>query len=90
MTTPIPPDLEVHGMTKRFGPLVALKDVNFRLRPGQFHALLGENARAGGPSRSLKKKKVSGTFVWNEPLEIEDRAGANFCGPHLVPSFTTG
>ena len=34
MTNPVPPDLEVLGMTKRFGPLVALKDVNFRLRPG--------------------------------------------------------
>ena len=43
MTTAAPPDLEVLDMTKRFGPLVALKDVNFRLRPGRFHALLGEN-----------------------------------------------
>ena len=30
MTNAVPPDLQVVGMTKRFGPLVALKDVNFQ------------------------------------------------------------
>ena len=43
MTDGVPPDLQAMGITKRFGPLVALKDVHFHLRSGQFHALLGEN-----------------------------------------------
>ena len=35
--------LETVGMTKLFGPLVALDDVSISVEPGAFHALLGEN-----------------------------------------------
>jgi simple sugar transport system ATP-binding protein len=38
-----PPDVEVIGMTRRFGDLVALDAVSLRLSPGTFHAILGEN-----------------------------------------------
>ena len=58
MTNTVLPDLEVLGMTKRFGPLVALKDVNLRLRPGQFHALLGEN----GAGKSTLVKCIMGYY----------------------------
>jgi simple sugar transport system ATP-binding protein len=37
------PDLEILGMTKRFGAVVALDGVSLRVEPGAFHALLGEN-----------------------------------------------
>jgi len=36
-------DVEVVGMTKRFGALIALDDVSLRVAAGSFHALLGEN-----------------------------------------------
>jgi ABC-type uncharacterized transport system ATPase subunit len=36
-------EVEVLGMTKRFGDVTALADVSLRVRPGSFHALLGEN-----------------------------------------------
>ena len=36
-------DVEVVGMTKRFGALLALDDVSLRVAAGSFHALLGEN-----------------------------------------------
>lgn len=37
------PAVEMRGITKRFGPLVANADVDFKLRPAEIHALLGEN-----------------------------------------------
>src|ERR671930_2080501 len=35
--------LELRGITKRFGPIVANDSVDFELMPGEVHALLGEN-----------------------------------------------
>ena len=40
MTEPI---LDVRGVTKRFGALVASNDINLDLRPGEIHALIGPN-----------------------------------------------
>lgn len=34
---------ELIGVSKRFGPIAALREVSFTLRPGTVHALLGEN-----------------------------------------------
>jgi simple sugar transport system ATP-binding protein len=35
--------LEVRGLSKSFGTLRALQEVDFTLRAGEIHALLGEN-----------------------------------------------
>jgi general nucleoside transport system ATP-binding protein len=43
VTAPTALDVEVVGMTKRFGAFTALDDVSLRVAAGAFHALLGEN-----------------------------------------------
>jgi D-xylose transport system ATP-binding protein len=53
VTTPI---LEARGITKRFGNVVALRDVTFDLRAGEIHALCGEN----GAGKSTLIKTLSG------------------------------
>ena len=35
--------LELRGITKQFGPLVANDDINFKVEAGEIHAILGEN-----------------------------------------------
>src|SRR3972149_251028 len=37
------PAVQMRGITKRFGPVVANDHVDFALEPGEIHALLGEN-----------------------------------------------
>lgn len=58
--------IEAVGVGKRFGELTALADVSFAVRPGSFHALLGEN---GAGKSTLVKCLIgfhppdSGTFL---------------------------
>ena len=52
------PSLETIGMTKIFGPLVALDDVSVAVEAGAFHALLGEN----GAGKSTLVKCIMGFY----------------------------
>src|SRR5947208_1731729 len=63
-----PPRLELVGMTKRFGSLVALDDVSLTLGPGSFHALLGEN----GAGKSTLVKCVMGYYASDKGAVIVD------------------
>lgn len=53
MTEPV---LDVRGLTKRFGGLVASKNINLDLRAGEIHALIGPN----GAGKSTLIKQISG------------------------------
>ncbi len=55
----IPPLLETLNLTKQFGLLTALDSVSMRLRPGTFHALLGEN----GAGKSTLVKCILGFYT---------------------------
>ena len=68
------PLLEVSGLTKRFGGLVAVKSINFEIRPGEILGLIGPN----GSGKSTVMKLVMGIEKPNEGsirLEGTDIAG---------------
>jgi simple sugar transport system ATP-binding protein len=64
--------LETKGLTKRFGSLVAVNNVDFGLRKGEIHALLGEN----GAGKSTLCNVVYGYYkpdggeVWIKGKEV--------------------
>ncbi|MDH7785611.1 inositol transport system ATP-binding protein [Ochrobactrum sp. 19YEA23] len=54
--------LEVEGIRKEFPGVVALDNVQFRLRPGTVHALMGEN----GAGKSTLMKIIAGVYTPDE------------------------
>lgn len=50
--------LEMHGISKSFGPVKALSDVSFTVERGEIHALCGEN----GAGKSTLMKVLSGVY----------------------------
>src|ERR1700758_5120854 len=53
-----PPAVEAIGLTKSFGALRALEDVSLEVRPGTFHAIVGEN----GAGKSTLAKCLLGFY----------------------------
>jgi rhamnose transport system ATP-binding protein len=56
--TPAPPMLEMSGVAKSFGPVVALRSAGLRLETGSIHALVGEN----GAGKSTLVKIIAGLY----------------------------
>ena len=59
MSATSPPLLELHGISKSFGGVAALADVDFTLRQGEVHGLVGEN----GAGKSTMMKIIAGVHA---------------------------
>ena len=94
-----PPVLDLRGVRKRFGAVVALDGVDFTAHAGEIHALLGEN----GAGKSTLMQVASGLYTadagelrllgrdarWRSAVEAR-RAGVAMVHQHfmLVPTLT--
>ena len=86
------PLLELHGVRKHFGGVRALDGVDFDLRAGEVHALLGEN----GAGKSTLIKVLGGIHrpdagevrIDGVPVELRDVADADRVGIRLIHQET--
>lgn len=69
--------LELNGITKIFPGVKALDDVQFQLRPGEIHALMGEN----GAGKSTFIKVITGVHKAEEGEMYLDGQKVGFKGP---------
>ncbi|SDT03331.1 ABC transporter ATP-binding protein [Microlunatus soli] len=72
-----PVGLELRGVTKRFGSLVANDAVDLAVRPGEIHCLLGEN----GAGKSTLMNILYGLLQPDEGEIVVDGVPRQFAGP---------
>jgi ABC-2 type transport system ATP-binding protein len=86
--------IEVKQLTKRYGPVAAIRDVSFSVAPGQIVGFLGPNG--AGKSTTMRilacflpatsgSARVAGHDVFSQSLEVRRRIGYL---PESVPLYT--
>jgi simple sugar transport system ATP-binding protein len=81
-----PPLLELVNLVKRFGTLTAVDQISMVLRPGSFHALLGEN----GAGKSTLVKCVMGFHPADEGDIIINKHSRKIESPHDAQRYGIG
>ncbi|MDB4607106.1 ABC transporter ATP-binding protein [Pontimonas sp.] len=69
--------LELQGMTKKFGPVVANDDISLVVKPGEIHSLLGEN----GAGKSTLMNLLYGLYQPDAGRILLDEKDVSFAGP---------
>ncbi|MHA1570276.1 MAG: ATP-binding cassette domain-containing protein, partial [Alphaproteobacteria bacterium] len=72
------PAVEMRGITKSFGPIQALQNVNFHLMPGEILGLVGDNS-AG---KSTLMKILSGAYLRDSGDILIDGKEVHYKSPH--------
>jgi simple sugar transport system ATP-binding protein len=89
-STPIqidkPVELEVVNMTKQFGTFTALDNVSIKLKPGTFHALLGEN----GAGKSTLVKCIMGFYTPTSGQVLIDKQVRTIDSPRDAHKYGIG
>ena len=76
--------IDIRNLSKRYGPLLAVDDISFRVEPGQVLGFLGPNGAgksttmkmiAGFLSPTAGRISVAGFDVENDPIEARRRIG---------------
>ena len=73
-----PPVIQLSHITKRFGNLTALEDVDFDLYEGETHALVGEN----GAGKSTLMRILAGIYTRDEGEYLLNGTPMDFTTPH--------
>src|SRR5215471_4831664 len=72
------PVLELKNISKRFSNLQALSNVNFDLREGETHALVGEN----GAGKSTLMRILAGIYTRDEGEYLLNGESVHLASPH--------
>jgi general nucleoside transport system ATP-binding protein len=88
-TAPLAPIIEAVGVSKRFGGVTALAEVDLCVHPGRVHALVGENG-AGKSTLALVlagvlRPDTGGLLLDGAPAVLASRGAAIAAGIGLVP-----
>ena len=86
MTSTGPPALELRGITKKFGSVVANDRVDFDVVPGEVHALLGEN----GAGKSTLMSVLYGMYKPDDGEILVDGKAVEIASPSAAIKLGIG
>lgn len=80
--------LSMRGMTKKYGVVTVLEDVNFNVLPGEVHALVGENGAGKSTLLNLLSGVTDATkgeiYIDGQKVNITDPLSARNLGIAMI------